>query len=348
MDLLRKLVFTCALAFVMVPALALSQVTVVSPPDGGEVTSPPVFEWSAEGSYDMYKMFTVFNYEGVGYIPLPLNWFPITSLPMPEGWFDMLATGETEFGHVWAVVGLNTSTLDFAVGGPWTFTKEVCNDLDGDGYGNPASSACLYPEEDCDDSNPDVNPWAVEGPFGDATCSDTLDNNCDGDVDDDDLGCWFPGGSYYFKISFISQDPGGCMINPFLLAGVLVMLQDVSFPVTLPAYTPDPFLFVLPLPFLGVFQLEDTVFGEDEVIFPPQTEAIDFGPIQDIFPLPGLNCLVSGTAGGGITSLNVSTLPAQITISDLVVSEGSGEGECTILSPDPDPSCTLIIDMEGT
>jgi hypothetical protein len=65
----------------------------------------------------------------------------------------------------------------------------ICNDTDGDGYGDPASPACTYPGWDCDDTNPEVNTGASEGPDGDPTCSDTMDNDCDGDVDLADFNC---------------------------------------------------------------------------------------------------------------------------------------------------------------
>jgi len=42
---------------------------------------------------------------------------------------------------------------------------EICIDLDGDGYGAPASPACLYPQWDCDDANPGVNPGTAFGPI---------------------------------------------------------------------------------------------------------------------------------------------------------------------------------------
>ena len=42
---------------------------------------------------------------------------------------------------------------------------------------------------DCDDVDPDINPLAAEGPYGDATCTDTIDNDCDGDIDGDDADC---------------------------------------------------------------------------------------------------------------------------------------------------------------
>jgi hypothetical protein len=65
----------------------------------------------------------------------------------------------------------------------------VCNDVDEDGYGDPACGSCTYYGLDCDDSDPDVNPGALEGPDGDPTCTDTLDNDCDGSADLADLGC---------------------------------------------------------------------------------------------------------------------------------------------------------------
>ena len=54
-------------------------------------------------------------------------------------------------------------------------------DADGDGY-----TTC---GGDCDDDNPAVNLAATEGPFEDPTCSDGLDNDCDGRIDLDDRGC---------------------------------------------------------------------------------------------------------------------------------------------------------------
>ena len=64
-----------------------------------------------------------------------------------------------------------------------------CTDGDGDGYGDPASLSCTYPALDCDDTDPAVNPGAIEGPEGDPTCSDGLDNDCDGNPDTLDTGC---------------------------------------------------------------------------------------------------------------------------------------------------------------
>ncbi len=58
--------------------------------------------------------------------------------------------------------------------------------LDGDGDGF-VSAACGG--RDCDDGNGAINPGAAEGPFGDASCGDMVDNDCDGQTDAADTGC---------------------------------------------------------------------------------------------------------------------------------------------------------------
>ncbi|MCP4803851.1 MAG: hypothetical protein GY884_00750 [Proteobacteria bacterium] len=68
-------------------------------------------------------------------------------------------------------------------------------DTDGDGYGDPAAGAtsCEQPssgvedDTDCDDMNAEINPAAEE-------LCDTVDNNCDGLIDEDtaiDAGTWY-------------------------------------------------------------------------------------------------------------------------------------------------------------
>ncbi len=57
-------------------------------------------------------------------------------------------------------------------------------DADNDGY---VSGACGG--NDCDDSDPAVNPGAAEGPYGAQVCQDLMDNDCDGYVDGNDAGC---------------------------------------------------------------------------------------------------------------------------------------------------------------
>jgi len=56
----------------------------------------------------------------------------------------------------------------------------ACDDMDGDGYGDPPSSVCTYSEADCDDSDNAIYPGATE------LCDDGVDNNCDGLTDQAD------------------------------------------------------------------------------------------------------------------------------------------------------------------
>jgi formylglycine-generating enzyme required for sulfatase activity len=70
-----------------------------------------------------------------------------------------------------------------------TWGPTPCTDLDGDGYGNPASTSCANPELDCDDTNAAVNPGVTEESLGDPICQDGMDNDCDGLVDGADTGC---------------------------------------------------------------------------------------------------------------------------------------------------------------
>ena len=76
-------------------------------------------------------------------------------------------------------VGWGTTVCEFEIVG----TPPVCTDNDGDGYGDPASSACPNSGLDCDDSNSAVNPGAAEN------CSNGIDDDCDGDVDSNDADC---------------------------------------------------------------------------------------------------------------------------------------------------------------
>lgn len=82
-------------------------------------------------------------------------------------------------------------------------TSTFYGDADGDGYGDPAQvqAACAIPDgtvtnaDDCDDSSAEIRPDAVED------CSDEVDNNCDGLIED----CPLSGGSLSTAIRFTGE-----------------------------------------------------------------------------------------------------------------------------------------------
>ncbi len=61
----------------------------------------------------------------------------------------------------------------------WGVEGPTCNDVDGDGYGDPGDAACPSGgQTDCDDGDPAVHPGATED-------CDGVDDDCDGAVDED-------------------------------------------------------------------------------------------------------------------------------------------------------------------
>ena len=58
-------------------------------------------------------------------------------------------------------------------------------DADGDGF---VAASCGG--DDCDELNAAVHPGAAEGPSGESSCTDGIDNDCDGDTDAGDTGCF--------------------------------------------------------------------------------------------------------------------------------------------------------------
>jgi hypothetical protein len=62
-------------------------------------------------------------------------------------------------------------------------SAEFCSDVDGDGYGDPEHLSCDYPQKDCNDSNPNINPGMPE------ICSNGIDDDCDGFDDCNDPDC---------------------------------------------------------------------------------------------------------------------------------------------------------------
>jgi hypothetical protein len=87
-----------------------------------------------------------------------------------------------------------------------------CTDLDGDGYGSPASATCAHPQLDCNDGNAAVNPGATEVP------GNGLDDDCNAatsdckDLDGDGYGS--PGSAACSNGSATDCNDSSASVNP--------------------------------------------------------------------------------------------------------------------------------------
>jgi len=131
---------------------------------------------------------------------------------------DEMCAPDVPGGKVLVRDELHTDTDDCAA----DFTEDDpiggCEDADGDGYDDEAGGG-----DDCDDTDPDVNPGAAEGPQGDPTCSDLVDNDCDDDIDEADSGCtcWDGDGDGYLDEACGGDDcdDGDPAVNPGAMEG---------------------------------------------------------------------------------------------------------------------------------
>jgi streptogramin lyase len=84
-------------------------------------------------------------------------------------------------GNYWGdgfTPGVDSNDISVADATPLTSMPEgLCNDNDLDGYGVGDTSACSHPEEDCNDTNPNINPGMNE------ICNG-IDDNCVGGIDE--------------------------------------------------------------------------------------------------------------------------------------------------------------------
>ncbi len=78
----------------------------------------------------------------------------------------------------------NPCTIDHCYEGFCDYQNDPI-DEDLDGY---VSRACGGP--DCDDENRMVHPGVLESPYDDTVCSDGVDNDCNGRIDEEDAGCF--------------------------------------------------------------------------------------------------------------------------------------------------------------
>jgi hypothetical protein len=159
----------------------------------------------------------------------------------------------------------------------------------------------------------------------------------------------YVGGMYSVRVTGIHQAPGACILPDFLLGPVNETLLPLTFPVTTFDAASYPATVALPLPPpLGTMEINARLDEpNNDIAFDPVTLAIDFGQLALPIPVPGVNCLVQGTAEGAIDGqVLLDDLDGTIRVSQIAVSTGSGQGNCILVTP-ADPACSLYIRFDG-
>ena len=90
----------------------------VSPENGASLIAPPTLEWYS-GDYDLFLLYTVFNYTAFGYYTVSF-WHSDTTYKIPGPWWNAIATGVPCY---WTVLGYNSGTGAWELGAVWSFTK---------------------------------------------------------------------------------------------------------------------------------------------------------------------------------------------------------------------------------
>jgi len=130
---MSRTAFAIALILFLFPAAALGQVTLLTPADQAQISSPPTFSWSGAGSYDAYYIQTYFYYE-VGQFAgnyMLGTWVTNTSIVMPSTLWDKIGTGNPCY---WRVLGFDVDSSQGAWSGIWSFEKTGCPEPTGTTY----------------------------------------------------------------------------------------------------------------------------------------------------------------------------------------------------------------------
>ncbi len=120
-----RIALTTMLALTLTLGLVLpaadAQVTLQSPANRANLSSPPSFSWS--GQYDAWLFVSLFYYDIPGtitdYYPA-LFWLAAERFDMPTSWWDPIGVGEPNY---WLVFGYNETTGQLAFSQLRAFTK---------------------------------------------------------------------------------------------------------------------------------------------------------------------------------------------------------------------------------
>ncbi len=211
-----------------------------------------------------------------------------------------------------------------------------CIDPDGDGYGRPASSSCLYPELDCDNRNTDVFPDAPE-------LCDGVDNQCPGEMGSGDVdeGCSFQGGLNRFRLSASAVEDGcyGGVFFSFVPQQMLFFdipgIEDL--PTVLPVQVP------LPVPPVDLHLVWNPLDEQIELDpnYSPVTVGMDVGQL-----FPGFPCLLTAEGTLVLSPTSYNEVEAVLVFRHLDFVPNAPGNVC--LLPDPrDPECIVSVTLQG-
>ena len=208
------------------------------------------------------------------------------------------------------------------------------------------NGVCLAGTPPCSDADPcteDVCTEFVQTCRQECAATGLADPCCDNPECVDSDNCPFSGGSFQFHVTGLNQQPANCVIPQGLLNLLLPLLTGTIYPVNLPPESAYPISFDLNLPFLDAVSVPAEFRSADREIFfgPVLSPGIDLGA----FNIPGLNCLVGGSAEGVTNGLTQTRVPLLIAISEMSVGLGGGTGACSLTAPAP--TCVLEVALVG-
>jgi len=210
------------------------------------------------------------------------------------------------------------------------------------------NGVCRAGEPPCSDGNPCTEDICVE--FVQtcrAACAATglTDPCCDDPECLDSDNCPFSGGTFLFQVTALSQQPANCVISQGFLDLLLPLLTGANYPVIFPPEASYPTSIDLNLPFLNAVAVPATFdnAGREIDLGPVLSQGIDLGG----FNIANWNCLVGGTAEGRTSGLSQLTVPLNVSVTQMSVGMGSGEGNCLLLLTPPAPNCSLSVSLEG-
>jgi hypothetical protein len=209
--------------------------------------------------------------------------------------------------------------------------------INGNGNGKQLGEACTADEE-CAGHDDPCEPLACLGPPMDKHClQDCLaqgpDDPCCSEPFCNTRDICIDTMTYEVSITEVSQQPEECFVDQDILNALLLL---PPYPITLPIASAYPTDIKLPVSSPGLSTAPAELVNGELVI----------GPVTaDFIQLTVPNCTIGGTASGSTSGFDTDSIQITIEVTEIEVSEGTGQGSCTLETPE-DP-CTIRLVSEG-